>query len=726
MRTIAYWIRPDREIGNVCPVFQKTFQTKGKVLHAELAITARGVYEAKINGERVGDYILAPGWTVYEKRLQYQKYNITGQIKDENQFTVTVGHGWYRSILPGWFNSLKKKRDVSGITPDLLAKLEITYESGEKEILATDETWLWSESKVRLATIYGGEVYDADFQEHFMPVALSENQDKSTLIKQEGEKVGEQERLKPILIRTPKGEAVLDFGQNLTGYVEFEIEAARGDTVILSFGEILSKEGNFYNENYRNAKTGREVYVCREGRQRYKPSFSFFGFRYVKVEGLQGRICPDDFTAIVLHSDMERTGSIVCSNAKLNKLFSNIIWGQKSNYLDIPTDCPQRDERLGWTGDAQVFVRAASYNYKVDRFYRKWLHDLAACQEENGKVGNVVPDVIYDYFASSAWGDAATICPWTIYMTYGDKAILREQFESMKKWVGYIGEVSHDKYLWTGCMHMGDWLALDAPDPSDCFGGSDRDFIATVYYIYSVTLVIKAGKVLGEGISYYEGLLEKIKQTFSQKFPVARTQTEHVLLLYFGLTEEREKVAKELADMIRENGNRLKTGFVGTPYLLHALSDNGYGEIAWSLLLQEEYPSWLYCVNKGATTIWERWNSLEPDGTPNRQGMNSFNHYAYGSVADWLYEKAAGIMPVEEYPGFERIKIQPMPSRRLGWFGASIQTKYGMVRSKWIYEKEHIRYEIQTPSPARIILGEDQYSVAPGSYIFYRKNIIRG
>lgn len=716
------WIKPNVEIGSVCPIFKRDVRISEKVKYAELIITARGVYEAKINGNRVGDFVLAPGWTVYEKRLQFQRYDVTDMLKNENEITVTVGHGWYRSVMPGWIDSLKKKRDVTGITPDLLAQLEIEYADGRKEIIATDEAWLWSESRVRVATIYDGESFDANIEEKYSPAVLSENQDKSTLIEQEGVKICEHERLKPILIITPKGEQVLDFGQNFAGYVEFEINAVKGDKIKLTFGEILSEDGNFFNDNYRRIakEGGGETYYCRNGKQKYKPSLSFFGFRYVKVDGIQ-KVNPNDFTAIAVHSDIERTGFIECSDKKLNKLFSNIIWGQKSNYLDIPTDCPQRDERLGWTGDAQVFVKAASYNFDVKKFYEKWLHDLAACQEENGKVGNVVPDIIFDYFASSAWGDAATICPWTIYMTYGDKKVLKDQYQSMKKWIGYIEEVSHDKYLWTGCMHMGDWLALDAPDPNDCFGGSDRDFIATVFFIYSTTIVIKTGKILGEDVSYYEDLLANIKKEFKTRFTEAKTQTEHVLLLRFGLTDDREKTAKSLADMILENGNRLKTGFVGTPYLLHVLSDNGYADIAYDLLLQEEYPSWLYCVNKGATTIWEHWNSVKPDGSLNRSRMNSYNHYAYGSVADWVYEAAAGIKPVEEYPGFERITIKPIATDRLDWLSASIKTKYGTVSSKWINEKDKIRYEIKTPSPSLIVIGDSEYQTEAGEYVFYKK-----
>ena len=720
MKLDAKWIKPSAETGSVCPVFKKNTEIGEEVKYAELIITARGVYEAKINGKRVGDFILAPGWTVYEKRLQFQRYDVTDMLGENTEITVAVGNGWYRSVMPGWIDSLEKKRDVSGITPDLLAQLEIEYTDGRKEIIATDETWLWSESKIRLATIYDGEVYDANIEEKYNSVVLSENQDKSTLIEQEGEKVCEHERLKPMLVITPKGEQVLDFGQNLTGYVEFEIDAAKNEKIKLTFGEILSEDGNFFNDNYRSAKDGGEIYYCRDGKQKYKPALSFFGFRYAKVDGIEN-VNPDNFTAIAVYSDMERTGFIECSDKKLNKLFSNIIWGQKSNYLDIPTDCPQRDERLGWTGDAQVFVKTASYNFDVKKFYGKWLHDLAACQEENGKVGNVVPDVIFDYFTSSAWGDAATICPWTIYMTYGDEKILQDQFESMKKWIGYIQEVSHDKYLWTGCMHMGDWLALDAPEPDDCFGGSNRDFIATVFLIYSTTIVIKTGKILGEDISYYEKLLVNIKKEFKARFTEVKTQTEHVLLLYFGLAEDRKKTAKELADMILENGNRLKTGFVGTPYLLHVLSDNGYSDIAYSLLMQEEYPSWLYCVNKGATTIWEHWNSVEPNGDLNRTRMNSYNHYAYGSAADWVYEVAAGIKPIEEYPGFERIKIQPIATERLDWLSASVKTKYGTISSKWINEKDKIRYEIKTPSPSLIVIGDREYRVEPGEYVFYNE-----
>ena len=714
----AKWITPSRPLRNICPVFRKNIVLRDAVAHAELCITARGVYEAKLNGSRVGNFILAPGWTVYDKRLQMQRYDVTDLLSAETELCVTVGNGWYRSRIPGWHKKLKRTREIDHLTPDLIAALTVTYGDGTTEHFVTNESWQWSESPVRLATIYDGETYDAMVVPHYETVALSADQDCSTLIEQEGEIVCEHERLSPILLTTPNGERVLDFGQNLTGYVEFTVDAKAGDTVVLRCGEILSSDGNFYNSNYRTAKSS-ICYSCRAGRQTYKPSLSFFGFRYIKVEEFPGEVTPDAFTAIVLHSNIRRTGYLRCSEPLLNRLFDNIIWGQKDNYLDVPTDCPQRDERLGWTGDAQVFCRAASYNFDVKRFYAKWLHDLAADQGEDGKVGSVVPDVIYDWFASSAWGDAATIAPWQIYLTYGDPQILADQFESMCKWVDYIGSITHDKYLWTGCMHMGDWLSQDAPQGS-CFGGSDRDLIASVYYIYSTTLVIKAGHVIGRDVSAYEELLPHLKAAFRERFTEIKTQTEHVLVLYFGLADEPSRIAENLARMIRRNGNRLQTGFVGTPYLLHALSRNGYADVAYSLLLQDEFPSWLYCVKQGATTIWERWDSRDVDGRI-LEGMNSFNHYAYGSVADWVYEVAAGIRTVEEHPGFAEVVIAPTPDRRLSWLEASIDTVHGVVSSKWTYvDGDRIRYEIKTPSPATIILGDETIRVEAGDYLFLR------
>lgn len=499
--------------------------------------------------------------------------------------------------------------------------------------------------------------------------------------------------------------------------MEFTLEAKGHELIRIQHGEVLDKNGNFYNENYRSAKS--EIcYTCKKGTQTWHPTLTFFGFRYIKIEGLSKVPKPEQFTAIVVYSNIRQTGTLNCSNSKLNQLFSNIFWGQKGNFLDVPTDCPQRDERLGWTGDAQVFVKAATYNYDVERFFRKWLRDMAADQRVNGAVGCSVPEYLPDIPPSAAWSDAATICPWQIYLTYGNADVLKDQFASMKGWVDYVTNVTTTPCLWTGGEHFGDWLALDAK-LDEYKGASREEFIASAFYAHSVDLLVRAGKVIGEDVTVYENLHNNIVRAFRKTYPIYLTQTEHALAIQFGLTPDPQKTADDLAEMVRRIGCKIQTGFVGTPYILHVLSDYGYADIAYSLLLREEYPSWLYSVNKGATTIWEHWDGIKEDGSLWNTIMNSYNHYAYGAVADWVYEKAAGIQTIETEPGFAKARIAPIPDERLDWLEASIMSRHGEIRSKWINTGNGIRYEIKTAVPATIVIAGNESVVAPGSYTFW-------
>ena len=424
-----------------------------------------------------------------------------------------------------------------------------------------------------------------------------------------------------------------------------------------------------------------------------------------------------DFTAIEVHSDIKRTGYFKCSDEKINKLYNNVIWGQKDNFLDIPTDCPQRDERLGWTGDAQVFVKTAAYNFDVSLLFKKWLKDLAAEQETYGFVPFVVPSVIDEDEPSAAWGDAAVICPWQIYVTYGDKQVLADQIESMKAWVDFIHAYGEDEYLWIGGEHFGDWLGLDSAEGS-YKGISDTDMIASAYFAYSTAIVVKALNVLGMDATYYSDMHDKIIKALNHRFTEFKTQTECAIVLYFDLVPNRREIADKLAQMVRDNGNKLQTGFVGTPYILEALSQNGYADVAYNLLFQEEYPSWLFSVNMGATTIWEHWDGMKLDGTMWNADMNSFNHYAYGSVASWMYETIAGIRTDEKNPGFENIILAPITDSRLDWAEASIETKFGPVRSKWSRENERINYEFEIPSKAVLKLDGKEITLNKGTHRF--------
>ncbi len=724
----AKWIKPSQELGDVCPLFSKNFSVKGTVKEAKLYITALGVYEAELNGKRVGDYILAPGWTSYHKRLQYQEYDVTEQIKDDNQLIVTVGKGWYRSRLVGWEAS-EIQQELQKNPAGLLAQLEIAYEDGTVDTIITDTTWSFGKSKVQFSEIYDGETYDASDVVKEDQSLASQSEDVhtfegpfQTLIPQQGEEILEQERVHGAsLFRTPKGEVVIDFGQEVTGYVEIEVDAKNGEEVQLSHAEVLDKEGNFYTENYRSAKA-KYRYICKDGKQTYKPKLTFYGFRYIRIDQFPGGVDVADlknFTAIVVYSNIRRTGYLNCSNSKLNQLFDNVIWGQKGNFLDVPTDCPQRDERLGWTGDAQVFVKTATLNYNVEKFFTKWLADLAADQGEDGRVGHVIPDLLGGD-SSAAWADASTICPWEIYLAYGNPQILSDQFDSMKKWVNYITANTKDNYLWTGGQHFGDWLGLDATSGS--YKGSTReDFIATAFYAYSTSLVIKAGKVLGKDISEYEALYDSIVAAFQKTYPKYETQTECVLAAHFKLAPNCQAAADQLALMVKECGIQLKTGFVGTPYLLHVLSDYGYADLAYSLLLRESYPSWLYPITKGATTIWEHWDGIMENGDFWSADMNSYNHYAYGAVADWVYGVAAGIKPMEELPGYEKVIIAPNPDKRLDWLKASLETKHGLIRSEWKKVSDQWRYEIETPVNTYVTIAGQSHEVTKGIHTFFSK-----
>lgn len=712
------WIAAPLQDTDAVPVFFKSFRAEKRIHRATLTITALGVYEAWLNGSRVGQFVLAPGWTSYAHRLQVQRYDVTAQLKKGNELAVLVGRGWFSSPI-GFSDELR--RAGQSRPRALLAWLCLEDEDGEKTVIGTDESWLCRESAIRKSEIYDGETFDATFVPPAPVHAQVLDYPVDMLIEQEGEEVHEQERVQAQRVfTTPEGDVVVDFGQEITGYVAFSVAARQGDEVLIQHAEVLDKRGNFYNENYRSARA--EIrYTCKEGMNVYHPRLTFYGFRMIRLAKWPQRvedIRPEQFTAIAVYSAIRRTGHVACSNPKLNQLFSNVLWGQRGNFLDVPTDCPQRDERLGWTGDAQVFCKAASYHYDVYRFMRKWLHDLAADQmAQGGKVGHVIPDVLHSEKGSAAWGDAATIIPWQLYMSYGKDEILAEQFASMRAWVDYITRSTTTPNLWTGGEHYGDWLALDAPQGS--YKGSTReDFIASAFYAHSTELVIRAGRVLGEDVSEVEALHARIVSAFREAFPVCLTQTECVLALHFGLAEEEEAVAQKLCELIGQAG-RMETGFVGTPYLLHVLSRYGHTDLAYRLLLREAYPSWLYAVDKGATTVWEHWDGILENGDFWSSDMNSFNHYAYGSVIDWVYERSAGIRPAA--PGFARVMVAPEPTDALDWLEASIDTPHGRVSSRWVHVDGRIRYDITLPVQGDVVIDGAACVLAPGSYVLWDK-----
>lgn len=724
----AKWIGTGHLDTAILPVFEREFDCVN-IQKAPLVITSLGMYEASLNGKRVGKFIFAPGWTSYATRLQVQRYNITSMLKERNTLEVSLGRGWYASRL-GW-----KDRHPGGQPLLLLAAIHLKQKDGREAQIVTDEAWSWHRAPVVFSEIYDGEIQD---MRHLPPEhnAVSvEFHAKHMLIEQEGEIVCEQEMLHPQSIHYgPSGEIILDFGQNLTGYVACRVYGHDGHQVTLRHAEILH-QGSLYTENLRNSRPEFSC-ILREGRQQLKPRFTFFGFRFVQVLNWPGEVHPENFTAIAVYSLMERTGTLHSGHPKLNRLFENILWGQRSNFLDVPTDCPQRDERLGWTGDAQVFIRAASYHYNVKRFYAKWLADLRADQFSSGAVPAVVPNVLTWASrepdrnfgdACAAWGDAVCICSWALYLAYGNKELLARQYGSMRSWVDYIrNENAEDDSLWVARgKHFGDWLGLDAPAGS-YKGSTDESLIATAMYANSVSILAKAGNILGKDIAAYEKLHGRIVQSFQKKYVrggllKAPTQTGYALALHFGLLENSQAAADALAEMVLENGTRLTTGFVGTPYLLHALSDHGHWELAYSLLLQEAFPSWLYAVNRGATTVWEHWDGIRPDGSLWDPRMNSFNHYAYGCVSDWLFSVAAGIRPVEAYPGYRKAIVAPLPDARLGSLDVEYKTPHGPIRSAWACKGGVVRYQVAIPQDveAMVVMGGKSWEGVSGEEIVF-------
>ena len=724
MKTIkdAKFIRQAADFGEIRPVFKKVIWLDKPVRKATLFCSALGYYEAYLNNQRVGKFIFAPGWTTYGKRLQYQEYNVTNLLEECNTLDIALGNGMRFHGNPHEnYESITSREDA------LIAALVIEYEDGTEDFIPTDETWKCSKSNIVYSHVYNGETVDftMNTDEEF-PVKELPDINMDILIETEGEEVREMTRLNAIeLIKTPKGETVIDFGQNLTGYVEWNIPAKKGKEFKLYHAEILDKDGNFYTENLRGAKA--QVSVISDGVERaYKPHFSFQGFRYIKLEGFENEdINLENFTAVVVFSDMKRIGYFACGNDLVQQLYENIVWGLRGNFLDVPTDCPQRDERLGWTGDAQVFARTASTTYRTDKFFRKWLHDLAADQRENGAITDVCPDLQrWESYGSSAWADASVIVPYQVYAAYGDKTIIEEQFESMKKWIDFMENNGTEKGLFDAHEHhFGDWLSLDAGN--EATGGlTDKNLIGSAYLAYSNSLFIKMGKAIGKDMSYYEDLYEHSIKAYRKKFlntgkTEHETQTSNVLALHFNLTDNREREAKKLVKDIEACGH-LKTGFVGTPYLLHTLTEIGRADLAYKLLLRKEFPSWLFPVTKGSTTMWERWDGMKEDGSFATPEMNSFNHYAYGSVGDWLYKTVAGIDYDINEPGYKHIIFRPLPCKALGYAKARIITDNGDIISGWEYTGKgnecKFTFTIPNGCHATLYLDNEEYEFESGTY----------
>lgn len=701
----ARWIKPPKNWNPCVPEFMRTFDTKVEVVSATLHITALGVFWAELNGKKVGRDVLEPGWTSYAHRLQYLSYDVTDLLGENNVLSVCVGRGWRFHRVKEWGS-----KQIAADGTALLCALEMVYKDGSTETVISDDRWTVRKSRTVYNDMYNGETYDATKKEGKSVPAVCFHHPKQILLPLQGVPIREHEVFSsPKLIRTPKGETVLDFGQELTGYIRVHVCGKRGETMRIRHFEVLDKDGNVYTENLRSAK--QEVRLVLSGEPiDYQPRYTFYGFRYIQVL-YDGTVNPDDFEAVAVYSDIRRTGSFSCSHDLLNQLYHNVIWGQKGNFLDVPTDCPQRDERLGWTGDAQVFCRTAAINFDVERFFDKWLADLAAEQEESGEIPCVCPCGQFNVrMSSAAWSDAALIIPWQMYLAYGNLENLRKAYPMMKKYVDFMATCCEKNaagtdrdfvHPWKTGFHYGDWLALDQPDPEDVNGRTDKGLIATAYLALDLRILIKAGHLFGEEMSYYEKLYEDTVAFFRTEYmrdgrTIQDTQTASVLALFFGLSDDPEATGAQLAEYV-QNAGQLTTGFVGTAYLLHALSMAGRDDLAVSLLLKESYPSWLYPVTMGATTVWERWNGIHPDGHFANKDMNSFNHYAYGVVFDWMFCRLGGINTCEEQPGYRRILFAPAPDRRIEWVKCGIDTAYGEVKSEYRLENGQWHFTLTVP-----------------------------
>ncbi len=723
----AQWITADFPDKETQPLLARTFTLKEKPVCARAYACGLGLYELEVNGVKMGDEYLLPGFHCYYDNLEYQTFDLTDALTPgDNAIGLHLGPGWYMGEIV--FNRYK---DLWGDKMQAICEVHVTYADGSEEILGTDQTWRAAPSPVTFSAIYDGEHYDArkalpgwsapGFTGFTAGVRVVE--EHRPLVARIGPKVVKKQEFSPLILTTPAGETVLDFGQNITGWVEFNAAAPAGQEIVLTYGEIL-QNGIFYRDNLRTARA--EYRYLSDGTpRRVRPHFTFYGFRYVKVEGVP-QVKREDFTACHLRSDVDPIGFIETDDPRVNRLFLNALWGQFDNFLDLPTDCPQRDERLGWTGDAAIISATACKNLYMPAFFHHFIYNVGLEEQfYDGSVPFFVPaphlnedDKPFSWVKNNPhgcaiWSDVATMMPWAVYENYGDKAQLAREYPVMKTWVERIrrdDRADGDRGLWLRGEQLGDWLALDREDgdTQNPFGATDLPYTATAFYWYSATLTAKAAKALGltADQAEYEALADKIKAAFLAEYftpdgalKIHPTQTACVLSLFFELYPQgkADAVVAKLRQLIEANHNHLNTGFCGTPFLCRALSDHGANDLAYTLLLNEDYPSWLYEVNMGATTIWERWNSVLPDGSISGTGMNSLNHYAYGSIADWLYRNVCGVNPVEDAPGYKKALLRPQPDPRLRWAKMTLDSASGPYELSWRYDGETLHFHVAVP-----------------------------
>jgi alpha-L-rhamnosidase len=719
----AQWIAPgfDGEEGRPS-YFRRAFSLPEKpdvtIARARLYVTSAGVHRFYLNGQVVGDAELAPGWSAYADRIRYETFDLTGLLATgENVVGAIVADGWWRGNLT-W----EMKRNVYGDELGLLAQLEVVYSDGSATLIGTDPDWFTASGPLLASDLYNGESYDARIDLDGWSTRGFDHAAWTTA-KRCSPKVGcivaptapPVRRIKEIVVQdviiTTAGRTILDFGQNLVGWVRFTVDGEPGTRVTLRHAEVLDA-GELGTRPLRNAKAT-DDYVLRGGSpETWEPAFTFHGFRYVQVDGWpSNQIDPESFRAVVLHSDFEPTGTFSCSNDLLNQFHENVVWGLRGNFVDVPTDCPQRDERLGWTGDLQVFAPTAAFLFDVAGFVADWLEDLRSEQFDDGRVPLVVPAgppgmFPMGTFAAAAWGDAATIVPWTMYERFGDTAVLDRQFESMRAWVDFVRAKAGERLLWPEEFQLGDWLDPDAPPDQPWRAKTDAVLVATAYFARSAQIVSRAAHVTGraEAAEEYGQLADAVRRAFRDEFMTpsglisSDSATAYALAIMFGLYEQAEhqhRAGARIALLSAARGYRISTGFVGTPLVLPALSAAGDTPTAYRLLTETGCPSWLYPVTMGATTVWERWDSMLPDGSINPGEMTSFNHYSLGGVADWMHQTIGGIAPAE--PGYRKIRFNPIPGRGVTWASCSFRSPYGPVACRWRLEDLQMTLEVEVP-----------------------------
>ena len=710
------------------PVFHKRFALGKQIERARLYICGLGLYEASINGQRVGQEKLTPFCNDYTTWIQYQTYDVTELLGQENELSVLLGQGWYLgrfTVRNGTFDPA-----YHGTRYKLMAELQVRFADGTETVVGTDDSWTVTRSTIYFSDIYDGEQRDDTLAE-LPPEQAVLLDEKLPLEDRRSIPLLAHEELSAVeLIHTPAGETVFDIGQNIAGIFRLRVHEPKGTKIHIQTGEVL-QQGNFYRENLRTAKS-EYIYISDGQEHVLEPKFTYYGYRYAKVEGAHD-LRQEDFTGVAYYSDVRPVATFKTGDEKLNQLMRNISWGQKGNFVDLPTDCPQRDERLGWTADTQVFVPTASFLTDSCAFYQKYLYDMRKEQSHNE---GCVPEVIPAFFVKatcSVWGDAATIIPWAMYQFYGDVTILRDSLQSMKAWVDYIERLDGDNHHWREVFHYGDWLALDHPSGrvDEVKGGTEEGLIADAYYLNSVRLVVKSARILGETelAQTYEQKAERILSEIRKEYytPNGRcainTQTAQILSAYFDLSTDPERAHRTLVSLLHLNNNKLRTGFVGTPLLCRVLSSFGEDKLAYELIHNEEYPGWLYEINLGATTVWERWNSLNPDGTISSSDMNSFNHYAYGAIGEWMWRTMAGLNPCVEQPGFKRAVLRPVVDGKTGWLEAEYASVSGVYRVAWkVLDQRHVQLKVEIPFDCTASLelpyckGAEKLELTPGSY----------